>query len=238
MDGEKYILFGGAGDGNDDFSIAADEMIRLADKESPEYLFIGFAQLEPHHGFEYYGTLFAQKGCKTSLMTYDDISKAEAAKKKIDSADIIFIMGGDTRKLIDTLNRYGVSYMLRAAAKKGTVMSGFSAGEICLCRAGMSKDGEYYLQDGIGCLDFLCCPHPLTSKKRYERFLCEMSAFPGAVGVAFDGAGLEIANGRYRSLVFCPDGYMSKIVRTEKGETVFEEVGEDWRPIRLLTGVI
>ena len=231
----RFILFGGAGDGHDDFAVAADEMIALSGRRAPAFLFVGFAQLEPHHGFEYYGELFAAKGCRVDYLTDDDLRDG-GAKRKIDEADIIFIMGGNTRKLVETLNAHGVSEMLRDAAARGAVMTGFSAGEICLCRAGMSKDEDYYMQDGIGCLDLYCCPHPLTSPKRYEKFRRELGGMPGAVGVAFDGAGLEIADGKYRALVFCPDGYMANICRPKDCGIEDAPVGGEWRPVGELFG--
>ena len=224
----KYMLFGGTVGDDDDFESAVIEMIALSGTAAPAFLFIGFAQLEPHHGYEYYGELFKKRGCPCDLLTNEDIAGGKASGK-IAAADVIFIMGGNTEKLVDTLEKNGLSKDLREAAGRGAVMSGFSAGAICLCRAGMSKNEDYYMQDGIGCLDLLFCPHPKTSERRYRAFLCEMEKRPGDTGAAFDGAGLEIADGMYRAFVFGKD-HMASLCRSDGAGCAEKPVSSDWRP--------
>ncbi|MBQ7499328.1 MAG: Type 1 glutamine amidotransferase-like domain-containing protein [Clostridia bacterium] len=228
----KYILFGGNGaEGGDDFDIAAKEMIRLSGRKDPRFLFIGFAQLEPHHGFEYYGTLFASMGCECSVLTDEDIQKKEYAGSKIFGADIIFIMGGNTGKLLETLRRYGIDRMLIEAAKKGTVMTGFSAGGICLCGSGVSKNEDYLIEKGIGCLDFFFCPHPYGESERYRYFAKKLEKAPEKIGIACDGAGVEIDSGYCRSLIYNPNGYMAKICRYDNGEYTEMDIPTDWIPV-------
>ena len=226
----KFIVIGGAGDGRDDFDIVADEMIALTGKSEPSFLFIGFAQVEPFHGFEYYGALFAKKGCVCSLLTNCDIEIGGSAKAKIDSADMIFIMGGNTGKLLNTLRAHGIDEMLRGAAERGAVIAGFSAGAITICERGMSKNDDYTVEQGLGLLNFYCCPHPMTSKKRYALFLDDLRNHD-EVGIAFDGAGLEVCEGKFRALIFCPDGYKASFLSYLDGRCIEHDVGSEWRPI-------
>lgn len=226
----KYLLFGGNGEGSDDFGKAVDEMIALTGKVEPSFLYIGFAQLLPFHGFEYYGVLFAARGCPCALLTDDDVRDGAAAKKKIDNADVIFITGGNTAKLMNTLRENGIDTMLREAAAGGKVMAGFSAGAICLCEKGASKNDDYVTERGIGCLDFTFCPHSLTSPARYSFFENELEK-DDSVGLAFDGAGFEVMGDKCRALITCPEGCMTRVLtRTENGRR-HTELSDEWIPL-------
>ena len=233
---EKYMVFGGGGADDGDFGIAADEMIALSGREHPRFLFIGFAQLEPHHGFEYYGELFKSRGADCSFLTQDDADAVAPAREKILWADIIFIMGGNTGKLMRTLRGAGLDRTLREAALRGAVTSGFSAGGICLCSAGVSKNEDYLVEDGIGCLDLFFCPHPMSRGGRYETFKRELKT-RGGTGLACDGAGFEVAGSGCRALVFCPNGYMAKICGYRDGEWIERDVPTEWTDLASLMNI-
>ena len=227
----RYIIIGGSGTGGDDFGIVADEAIALTGKEQPFFLFVGFAQLQPIHGFEYYGLLFAGKGCTCAILTDADVKDPQLAKAKIDRADIIYLMGGNTGKLLRTLREHGVDTMLRDAARRGTVMTGFSAGAITLCESGISKNEDYLVETGIGCVDLVCCPHPIESRVRFGMFCDELKKRPGAKGMAFDGAGLEICGGKCRALIFAPDGFMTDVCEYKNGVLTRTALTEKWVPV-------
>ena len=231
-DKEKYLIIGGNGAYDGDFESVADEMISLTGKKEPTFLFIGFAQLEPHHGFEYYGTLFAKKGCGCSLLTMEDIRRFYPAKPKLEKADMIFIMGGNTGKLLSILRKYRIDGLLREAALRGAVLAGLSAGAICLCAGGASKNEDYVYETGLGFVDLICCPHPVEDGPRFAFFKKELAKFPeGTKGIASDGAAFEIAGGKYRSFDFCPGGSTCRICEYENGVFIETPVSGEYRPL-------
>ncbi len=232
----SYMLFGGAGneESHDDFESAADEMIALTGKAAPNFLFIGYAQLEPHHGFEYYGDVFMRRGCASSYLDGTDAADPASAKEKIGRADLIFIIGGSTAKLMDTLDRGGISPILRDAAGRGCVMTGLSAGAIALCLAGASKNEDYCTQTGAGCLPLYFCPHSLTSPRRLAFFKEEIKKTPAGVGIALDGAALEISGGRYRAFVHNRGGYLAKVFREKGGRLSENDLAPEWSQIEEL----
>ena len=222
----KYLLVGGDGAGDGDFGVIADEAIALTGKAEPVFLYVGFAQLEPHHGFEYYGALFAEKGARCSVLTQNDVDDGSCAEKAL-AADVIFIMGGNTGKLMRALRGAGLDETLREAARRGTVLCGFSAGAICLCGAGISKNEDYLVEEGIGCLDFLFCPHPMRKSGRFDLFKSELKN-RGGRGLASDGAAIEIVGGRYRAAVFCPSGCTAQVCEYAGGEFTGRDVPREW----------
>ena len=235
---EKYMILGGNGVGDGEFELVADEMIRMTGKKSPYFLYVGFAQIEPHHGFEYYGVLFASKGCACALLTNEDVNDSALAAAKIAAADIIFIAGGQTHKLLETIRAGGVDRMLASAAARGAVMSGISAGAITLCESGVSKkNGRFLIESGIGCLDLFCCPHPFDENFRFRYFREKLADMPGVKGLACDGAAFEVFEGKYRALIFCPDGHFEKICEYKNTGYSETEISGEFRSLADLNGM-
>lgn len=77
-------------------------------------------------------------GCKTDYLRYEKIKDKNITSSKIKKADIIYIGGGNTYKLMRLFKLYGIDEMLIEAYNKDKVLCGVSAGAICWCDYGNS----------------------------------------------------------------------------------------------------
>jgi dipeptidase E len=122
------------------------EIIRLAGKRNPKLLFIPTASSDSEeywkHVQEYFGGFLK---CRTDvLFLIKEHPSREEIRKKILSADIIYVGGGNTLLMMRVWRRLGVDRLLRSAYENGTVLSGISAGSICWFDSGHSDSMSFY----------------------------------------------------------------------------------------------
>ena len=145
------------------------EIVRLSKKKSPRVLYIPTASNDS----EKHCMLFEKRyrknlRCETDILllirenpSYNEI------KKKIDAADIIYVGGGNTLRMMNLWKRIGVDHLLRNAYENGSVMCGVSAGSICWFNSGVSDSrqfnnpdsNEYINVSGLGLIGTINCPH-------------------------------------------------------------------------------
>lgn len=70
----------------------------------------------------------------------------EEIKNSILNADIIYVGGGDTLRMIKKWKAYKVDLYLKEAYEKGIVLSGISAGSICWFEFGHS-DSDFFINN-------------------------------------------------------------------------------------------
>lgn len=233
----SYFLMGGNGNGQIDDSPVFDEILRVCRADNPKCLYIGFAGGSPDGGIGQVYSAFGDRIYSCDYLNYDDFDDPEAGRKKILDADIIFVGGGSTVKLVAQLRKMGAISVLREAAANGTVMSGSSAGAICFCESGLSQvDMAHMRVDAVGCVDILCCPHSFTDKARYELIEKELANTPYMKAFAIDGAAIEITGGQFRAIFFAESGTMARLCEYRSGEYVVSDIGTEWRPISELSG--
>ncbi|MGH9703455.1 MAG: Type 1 glutamine amidotransferase-like domain-containing protein, partial [Candidatus Acidiferrales bacterium] len=145
------------------------EIIRFSGKKLPRLLFVPTASSDSEiyceHIHEYFGKFLK---CKTDVLRLiaDHPSNGQI-RKKILSADIIYVGGGNTLKMMRLWRRLGVDNFLRRAYRKGIVLSGISAGAICWFDSGHSdsmsfynpRKWEYINVKGLGLVKGIHCPH-------------------------------------------------------------------------------
>ena len=135
------MLIGGGdtGRGNSTYETKEidEEVVKMTEKENPIFLFIGLAS---SHSDSYYDTMkkiYKELGCITEYLKKKNIiNNPDIVKDKIARADIIYICGGDTVKLINDIKEYEIDKLLKDAYNRGCVMAGMSAGKSALQRAG------------------------------------------------------------------------------------------------------
>lgn len=213
------------------------EIVRLTGKTRPRALFLPTASFDARDYAESFESQYGNLGCETdALFLWDGYSPEEieatiqATKwnaephhwefrgdlddvaTMIAAADLIYVGGGNTKRMLELWRSIGVDRMLTDAAHKGTVLAGLSAGCICWGRYGNS---DYALTEGLGKptgridgLDYLpvaLCPHMSREPFRLEEFKAMMRETPG-VGIGLDdGCALEVVDEKYR-IISCVDG--------------------------------
>ncbi len=185
------------------------EIIKLSGSKRPRFLFMPTAlrdaagYLQTAH--EHFG---ARLGCDVDVLyLYERRPDPSAIRRAIDRADIVYVGGGNTLRMMMRWRECGVDHLLERAFARGTVLSGVSAGAICWFFWGSSdsrrmKDPEAPLirVRGLGLVPVVLCPHYHAERDRVGH-LRELMKRTSGVAIALDDCcAIEIVDGRYRVL--------------------------------------
>jgi len=185
------------------------EIVRLAGKKEPRLLFLPTASSGHEKYCEAIYKQFSRKlGCRVEilLLVHTD-PEHKAIKETLARADIIYVGEGNTLKMMKTWPQYSVDNAIRAAMKRGVVLSGSSAGSIAWFESGNS-DSQKSEEDptklirvrGLGFIDALVCAHYDTEKHRRPSLKQMMKTTKG-VAIALDECcAIEVIDGKYRIL--------------------------------------
>ena len=173
-------------------------IVALTNKKRPRALFIPTASYDSKRYAKQFEKIYAKKlGCDVDVLYLLDAEVTpKIAKQKIQAADLIYVGGGNTLKMMKRWRYLGVDKMLKQVHKKGTVLSGISAGGICWFDAGHSDSMSFYSSDswnyikvsGLGILQGIHCPHfngHTNGVRRKKHFLNFMKQHSG-VGICID----------------------------------------------------
>ena len=232
------------------------EIISLSGASRPKALFIPTASSDSVEYWEVFDWAYREKyGCDTDVLYLLGVAPSrEAIAEKIEWADIIYVGGGNTLKMMRRWRRLGVDDLLRAAHEWGAVLCGVSAGAICWFERGHSDSMSFYSPDdwsyiavtGMGLLKGLACPHyngDTAGVPRRQDFHEMMTRQLKAGHVKSRGDGLAIDNDC--AVAFTSEGYRviaaspgsgAYSLRVERGEVIERRlpVSDDYRPIETL----
>ena len=185
------------------------EIIRRTNKKNPKLLFIPTASSDSErywkHVQEYFGGFLK---CRTDVLFLIKEKPSRAKiRKKILSADIVYVGGGNTLLMMRVWRRLGVDKLLKAAYERRTVLSGISAGAICWFDSGHSDSMSFYNPRkwkyinvrGLGLLPGTFCPHynSMTRGIPRRKHFREMIRKIGGVGIAVENnCAIESVDGR------------------------------------------
>lgn len=245
----KKIVAIGGGEIRDSETLAIDkEIIRLAQKKRPKLLFIPTASSDSEDYYKGIDNYFGKKlGCKTDVLYL--LSKTPSPKDsrdKILNADIIYVGGGNTLKMMKLWRRLGVDKILKTAWEKGIVLCGLSAGSICWFKSGHSdsmsfynpKKWKYINVHGLGFLKGVHCPHFNSStlgiprKKHFHDMIEKI----GGMGIAIDNnCAIEFLDDKYRVITSKPAAKAYRVFK-ENGKVISERIPqkEELTPIATL----
>lgn len=129
---------------------------------------------------------------------------ANAAQAWVDALDIVYVGGGNTLQLVSHWRGQGIDQVMIAAARRGVLMAGVSAGANVWFDHALSDSGGNGLAPiaGIGLLAGSCCPHYSSEPQRQPAFraciaqgeLPEGIAIDDGVAVLIDGVGGRLAH--------------------------------------------
>lgn len=187
-------------------------IVRLTGRKRPRALFIPTASGEPRDYIEFFHTVYGKRlGCRVEvlyLLKKQDRPSAAAMKRMILAADLIYVGGGNTLRMLKLWRKLGIDRWLKQAYANGTVCSGLSAGAICWFRYGSSdsrrfsnpKNWSLIRLKGLDFIPATASPHHLREKNRRGMLVKIMQRTPG-VGLALDDcAAIIIKDGGYRVL--------------------------------------
>ena len=109
-------------------------MLKHLAKKNPKMLFIGTASNDKASYLDVITTHFKDRlgcSCVEPLNLVGTNISFEEIRRKIFSADIIYVGGGNTTTMLKIWKELGVDKLLFEAYNKGIILSGISAGAIC-----------------------------------------------------------------------------------------------------------
>lgn len=148
------------------------EAVKMTGKEKPNFLFVGIASQFADSYYDAMKAIYKELGCECQYLKKKNIiNNRDIVENKIRNADIIYIGGGDTIKLMTELEEYNLSELFIEAINSNKVIVGISAGAIMLCNEGYSdslkiigKSDKYDFIKGLGILPITFSPHHSDEK--------------------------------------------------------------------------
>lgn len=225
----KIIAIGGGSmiEGATDFIDRS--VFAFTGKKKPSALFIPTASSDDLSYVANFEKVYGGKlGCTTSslLLLKKSITQKEI-KEKILGADLIYVGGGNTLKLMRRWRYLGVDKLLKQVANKNTVLAGSSAGALCWSAYGHSDSMAYYHPQQwdyikVKCLGFipvLLCPHYL--KEHRDQSFKSMVQKTGGMAVALDDcSAMQIENDQVKFIQSKPTAFAFRLEK--KNGTVVE----------------
>lgn len=211
-------------------------------KERPRALFLATASGDPPSYLQVFREIYGDRlGCRVeSLELVAGEPSQSEIREKIEAADLVYVGGGNTSRMLSLWAASGVTQRLREAAERGTTMAGLSAGAICWFQwaqshADMSPHpahrghGRYR---GLGLLPGTCAPHFGQQLRRWQA-LRSLLAREQEIGLGLDDElALEVRGPRYRILAARPGRTLKRLDFRPGGVPLRDlEPHEDWRPL-------
>lgn len=206
----KLMLIGGGDIGKSGTKYETGEIdkkiVKLCGKEKPNFLFIGLASCFADSYYKLIKDIYKNLGCETGKISNKTLTHIEVVEEKIKNADIIYIGGGDTVKLVNILKENGIDKMLREKLNSKCVLAGISAGAIAYLKSGLSDteiinniSDNYVKVDGLGFIDYMFVPHFSSDPKKIKDLEEVLKANKNKVALCVDNcAALEVIDGNIK----------------------------------------
>lgn len=229
---QKIIAIGG-GDFEAYKTLEIDkEIVALSSKKEPRFLFIPTASSDNINYSNSITKHFKDLNCQTDILyLIKEKLSPEEIEFKILSADIIYVGGGNTLKMMRLWRRLGVDKLLDEAGRKGTVLCGISAGSICWFNYGNSDsrkfknpNADYIKVKGLGFINAFHCPHYDVEFDRKSSLKKMMKNQSGVAIAIEDCAAMEIVGNKYR--IICSNGMANAYKVYWKNGNFYEDIIE------------
>lgn len=223
----NIVAIGGGDLGNRETFAIDRFIVELAGKPAPKALFIPTASGDAEEYCNDFADIYGKAlGCNSDTLLLLSRDQDESRiREKILNADLIYVGGGYTPRMMEVWHKLGVDRLLESANRQGTVLAGISAGAICWHQWGHSNSRSYASREefryvriaGLGLCSGLFCPHP-GEEQRYNSFI-EMIQRYGDLGIACDnGAAIHYASGHKPRVLCASDEAKVSLHRRAGGE--------------------
>jgi dipeptidase E len=206
----KIVAIGGGEIGRPGTRIETEpidrEILRLSGRRHPRLLFVPTASGDAPSYCEVVHDYFGRRlGCQVDdLRLLAEAPSYAAMKQKVSEADIIYVGGGNTLRMLKAWRAHGLDELLIQAARDDTVLAGVSAGAICWFRYGNSDSMKFsdarnplIRLRGLDLIPLMACPHYDVERTRRPS-LRRMIRERGGIAVALENrSAFEVVDGRY-----------------------------------------
>ncbi len=181
-------------------------IVKKSQKTNPRLLFIPTASDDASGYIETIKTIYGSLGCIVhALLLMNESLSFEQIKHEIEHADIIYVGGGNTRKMMEIWQQKGVDRLLRDAFLSDKILAGLSAGAICWFKYGHSdsqmiegiSDAKHMFVEGLGFIPYIVCPHYEEAERASFDWMITHQSLPGLameskVALIYDGHQYEL----------------------------------------------
>lgn len=190
-------------------TVIDEAIVKMSGKKHPRVLFIPTASQDSPEYIAAFTKQYGDRlGCTVeTLELYTDRPSKKEIEARIKRADIIYVGGGNTMRMMKLWRKLGVDQMLIAAADRGQICCGLSAGAICWFREGNSDSlkysnpkADYCRVKTLGLVDALLCPHYDGEPERQPSLKKMMKKVRGVAIAVDECAAIVIEGDRYRVL--------------------------------------
>lgn len=211
-------------------------IVGLSGKNNPQALFIPTASGDAENYYDVFRRVYAgELGCSTDVLyLIREKPDEQEIRDKILGADIIYVGGGNTLKMMEIWRENKLDIYLKKAWEKNIILAGLSAGSICWFKYGHS-DSEYFAGkenwsyikvDGLGFIDAFHCPH-FNEDTREEDFMKMLKEYDEINGIALDNnSALIVVDDKYR-VITASEGANAYKIYSRNGEIVKEVIKEE-----------
>ena len=210
-----------------------DEIVKLANKKCPRFLYLGF-NIRADYYFSHLKKIFMAKGCQCEYLRFTDFDNLKTVENKFKRADIVFLPGGNTLEYMKKIRKHNLGVYIKAAAERGAVLAGISAGAIMCFECGCSDSRnsekvpkQYTKVRGLGIFKGLIAPH-FSNSDRVHDLPRMMKRCPlGTIAFGVDEcAALVIEDENYRVLR-SDDGAKAFKCYYENGVYISQEINAE-----------
>ncbi|MCF8159753.1 MAG: peptidase E [Polaromonas sp.] len=227
----RVIAIGGGGFTHEADSTMEDFILAQVPMVRPRIGFIGAASRDDPVKIARFNERFS--GACASCTHLPSTAGATEAQVWVAALDIVYVGGGNTLHLVSHWRTQGIDQVMMAAARRGVLMAGVSAGANVWFDHALSDSGGNGLTPtaGIGLIPGSCCPHYSSESQRQPAYMACIArgelpdgvAIDDGVAVLFEGTGARVAHSSR-------DGAGACIVRRVGNALVCEPVAPAIRP--------
>jgi dipeptidase E len=243
MNNQKIIAIGGGNFKAGKTAAIDHEILRSTGKAKPHMVFIPTASRDDELYCVSMTEHFTGLGCTVeSLLLIKEKPSYQVIKDTLESADIIYVGGGNTLRMMNLWRKLGVDTLLADARLRGVVLCGVSAGSICWFDHGNSdsrKDNnpaaEYIKVTALRFIPALNCPHYDSESDRQQSLKKMTRRYPGVAIALTDCAALQVVGDTYRVIISQPHARAYKVYWNDREFYEHEiEVSSEFRPLAQL----
>jgi len=204
------VALGGGGFSMEPENLLLDDFILSLSRRQPARIcFIPTASADSATYIARFYRAFSGRCIPTDLTLFDSPSLPRRPATTAEIAafvaaqDVFYVGGGNTANLLAIWRAHGLDVLLRKAWRAGAVMSGISAGMLCWFEGGLTDSfgGLEGLQDGLGMIRGLACPHYDGEPGRRPAFRRLIERRRARGYAADDGAALHFVSGSLHEVV-------------------------------------
>lgn len=184
--GARLVALGGGGATHGLDPALDDFILSLTPRARPRVGFVGWARPDRPERLQRLSERL--QSCGASVEALASTATRGEAEDWLRQVDLVYVGGGDTALLLDSLRRLPTGAALVQAARQGLLLAGVSAGASVWFECALSDAGGQGLRrlDGLGLLPGSFCPHHDSEPARAPAFAAAVADGTLPAGLAVD----------------------------------------------------